>query len=140
MKKEKACGAVVYRWNMDKLEILVIYQKKGFWSLPKGHVEIGENEIKTAYREIFEETGLKVKIDDGFRYVITYSPKKDVLKDVVFFVGEEIGGQLRPQEKEVNEVLWMDYREALNIITYDDVKVVLKRAFEYLVNKKNIGD
>lgn len=140
MRKEKACGAVVYRWNMDELEVLVIYQKKGFWAIPKGHVEGEETEIETAYREIFEETGVKVKIDDGFRYVITYSPKEGVLKDVVFFVGEVIGGQLKPQEQEVNEVLWMDYHKALDIVTYDDVKIVLERAFEYLVNKKNIGD
>lgn len=140
MIKEKSCGAVVYRMNGDKLEILVIHQNKGFWSIPKGHVQGHETEVETAYREILEETGLKVDIDSHFRYVVTYSPKNGVLKDVVLFIGKVIGGSIKPQETEVNEVLWVDYRESLNLVTYDDIKVVLERAFEYLENKKNIGD
>ena len=34
-------------------------------------------------REIREETGLTVTLDTGFRAVVTYSPKPDVMKDVI---------------------------------------------------------
>lgn len=140
MKREMACGAIIYRLNKGKIEFLIVQQKSGFWSLPKGHMEDGETEVATAYREVLEETGLKIKFDEDFRYEISYSPKKDVLKIVTFFIGEIIGGEIKPQKEEIKQILWLGYYESLNILTYDNVKVLLERAFEYLVNEKNIGN
>lgn len=52
----------------DKNEIVLgkraIEPKKGEWALPGGYVEFDENPKKTAAREAFEETGLKVEITD----------------------------------------------------------------------------
>ena len=58
MKKEKSCGAVVYRETGEQIEILLIRHKNGgHWAFPKGHVEKKETEEDTALREIREETG-----------------------------------------------------------------------------------
>jgi len=38
-------------------EVLMIY-RKGWWDLPKGHIESGESPATAAFREIMEETGL----------------------------------------------------------------------------------
>jgi ADP-ribose pyrophosphatase YjhB (NUDIX family) len=35
----------------------------GYWSIPGGHLEVGERTIHAAEREGFEETGFKVKVD-----------------------------------------------------------------------------
>ena len=60
MRYEKSCGAVVFRkeagWNV----LLIRHIKGRHISFPKGHVEQGETESKTAEREVFEETGLEV--------------------------------------------------------------------------------
>ena len=37
------------------------YYDSGFWGFPKGHMEEGESPLKAAEREVFEETGFKVK-------------------------------------------------------------------------------
>jgi 8-oxo-dGTP diphosphatase len=34
----------------------------GYWSIPGGHVELGEKTKRAAEREGFEETGFKVKV------------------------------------------------------------------------------
>jgi ADP-ribose pyrophosphatase YjhB (NUDIX family) len=34
----------------------------GFWSIPGGHLELGERTVHAAEREGFEETGFKVKV------------------------------------------------------------------------------
>jgi len=59
-KREKSCGAIVYRRESGNVLYLIIQQKSRHWSFPKGHVERGESEKETALREIREETGLCV--------------------------------------------------------------------------------
>ena len=80
MKKEKSCGAIVYRQRDSWVEVLLIRHKNGgHWAFPKGHVEKQETEEETALREIREETGLTVKLNTAFRHMVTYSPKPGVL-------------------------------------------------------------
>lgn len=132
ISKEKSCGAVVYRKESD-VEFLILQHKKGHYSFPKGHVEDDETEVETAIREIKEETNLDVLIDDNFRFVSSYYPKFNVLKDVVFFVGEAKSFDIVVQEKEVSNARWYTYEEAFNLITYDRDKELLKEAYKYLL-------
>ena len=66
--KEKACGAVIYKYEEDELKFLLIKQTNDVWGFSKGHVEGNEEEIETALREIKEETNLDVEVDTNFRW------------------------------------------------------------------------
>lgn len=59
-----SCGALVYRNNAGKIQVLLVKQAGNHpgWGIPKGHMESGENYIKTACREVFEETGIQIKV------------------------------------------------------------------------------
>ena len=70
--------------------------------MPNGHVELNETEEETVLREVFEETGISSYIIDGFRKMITYSPEENVIKDVIFFVGEATDDKITPQISEVS--------------------------------------
>lgn len=135
MKKEKSCGAIVYRYNQGDLYILMIQMNLGHWSFPKGHVEGEESEVQTAMREVKEETNIDVLIDPSFREVTTYSPFQDVMKDVVYFVGTPISNNLQKQEEEVSDVMWVHYEDALNIVTYDSDRNILENAINYIKKK-----
>lgn len=128
MKYEKSCGAIV----LDGGKILVIQQAEGHWGFPKGHVEAGETEVQTAIREIKEETNYDVEVNENFRYVETYSPKEGVEKDIVFFVAKKVAGDMRPQEEEVQNILWLTYEETLERLTYENSKEILKKAWKDL--------
>ena len=128
MKYEKSCGAIV----LDGGKILVIQQAEGHWGFPKGHVEAGETEVQTAIREIKEETNYDVEVNENFRYVETYSPKEGVEKDVIFFVAKKVAGDMRPQEEEVQNILWLTYEETLERLTYENSKEILKKAWKDL--------
>lgn len=87
MMHEKSCGAIVYRKSHGNIEILLIkHVNSGHWSFPKGHVEGTETEVETAKREIKEETAIDVLIDPTFRETVSYFPKRDTQKTVVYFI------------------------------------------------------
>ena len=133
MKQEKSCGAVVTRKVGEEIEILLIRHKNGgHWAFPKGHVENDETETETALREIWEETGLKVALDTGFRRVVTFSPKPGVMKDVVYFAAEaQPGDGVKAQEEELLDIRWEKPENALERITYDNDKETLRAFLSY---------
>ena len=56
----EAAGGVVVNSNKERLFI----HRFGRWDLPKGKLEKGESPAEAALREVYEETGLKIKIND----------------------------------------------------------------------------
>ena len=136
MKYEKSCGSVIYKFENKSIYILLIKHNKGHWSFPKGHMETGETEYQTAIREVKEETNLDIKIYDGFRYVTTYSPKENVMKDVVYFLSTPINSEIKLQLEEVQKIEWVSEKEAKNIITYEEDIKILDEALNFIKTKK----
>lgn len=129
MLHEKSCGAIVYRKYHGNTEILLIkHLNSGHWSFPKGHVEADESELDTARREIKEETNIDVIIDPTFRETVTYSPKKDTMKVVVYFLAKARNVDICPQAEEIAEVRWVDISYACNILSYENDKTIVAKA------------
>jgi predicted NUDIX family NTP pyrophosphohydrolase len=67
MRKVSA-GLLLYRRSVAGLEVLLVHpggpywakHDLGVWSIPKGEVEAGEDEMQAALREFVEETGFAV--------------------------------------------------------------------------------
>ena len=133
MRREKSCGALVYHYEGDTLMLLLLrHRHGGHWAFPKGHVEAGETEEQTAHREIFEETGVKVRLREGFRNAVEYYPKPGVKKQVVYFLGEALTTELVRQEEEISELQWTPITEALRAVTFKNDRTLITRAMEYL--------
>lgn len=132
MEKEKSCGAVLFREENGQRLYLVLHSTLGHWTLCKGHVEGRETEHETAVREIREETGLKVTFVDGFRHVITYAPRPDCEKDVVFFLARTGNGPITCQPEEVAEAMFLPLRDALDRLTHASDRETLGAAEAFL--------
>ena len=133
MTLEKSCGALVFRRFHGNTELLLIkHANGGHWSFPKGHVEAGETEIETAMREIKEETGIDVIIDPSFREVISYSPKKDTQKDVIYFIARAQNYDYTPQVEEISQIKWVEINRAHTVLTYDNDKQLVNKAKQVL--------
>ncbi len=129
MLHEKSCGAIVYRRFHGNIEILLIkHINSGHWSFPKGHVEGDETELETARREIKEETGLDVILDQTFRETVTYSPKRDTQKVVVYFLALARNYDYVPQEEEIADIRWVDIVHATRLLTYENDKTIVNKA------------
>ena len=125
---EKSCGAVVFYNGKSNTRILLVKNNNGrYWSFPKGHIEIGETEKETAVREIKEETSLEVEIKDGFREVSDYCPFGKIRKHVVFFLAQAFTDNVRIQEEEIAEYVWVDLQQARKLYSYDnDLRIINK--------------
>ncbi len=135
MQHEKSCGAIVYRKFHGNIELLLIKnQNGGHWSFPKGHVEGTETEEETAVREIMEETGIQVALDTSFRHVITYAPKKETTKDVIYFLARALTYDYTPQEEEIAQIKWVEINHATSILSYDNDRQLVTLAKEQIKN------
>lgn len=129
MQNEKSCGAIVYRKFHGNTEILLIkHINSGHWSFPKGHMEGDETEVETAMREIKEETGIDVIIDPTFRETVTFSPRKDTQKVVVYFIAKARKSDFTPQEDEIAEIKWVEIGRACSVLAYENDKSIVNKA------------
>ncbi len=134
ISNEISCGIVVFH----NKEFLILHYEEGHWDLPKGHVENNETHEETALRETKEETGLDIKIIPGFKEQISYSFEQDnkiINKKVYFFVGKSNTKTVRLSDEHIGYE-WLKYEEALNKVTYDTARRILKKAHEFLVKHK----
>lgn len=124
---EKACGGIIIK----NKKVLMIRQTKGFIGFPKGHVEKKETEIETAIREIEEETNIKAQLDENKRYTIYYSPKPNIEKEVVYFLGKVLDDKNpKPQQGETEEVLWVDIDKVEDNLSFDNIKEMWQKVLK----------
>ncbi len=134
MLHEKSCGAIVYRKYHGNTEILLIkHVNSGHWSFPKGHVEGNETETETAKREILEETGIEVNLDPTFREIVSYSPRKDTQKIVVYFIAKAKNTDFVPQEEEIAEIKWVEIGRAGQVLAYENDRSIVNKAKKFII-------
>ena len=118
----QSAGGVVINTNG---EILVVNQKGTSWSLPKGHVEKGEDFLTAAKREIYEESGitkLEYISDLGSyqRYKIhdQGGEDKSELKTIHMFLFKTSESKLNPKDPENPEARWVKKEEVAKLLTH----------------------
>lgn len=125
----RACGAVVFRRALCRLQYLLIRQHDGVWGFPKGHVDGSESEQETALREVREETGLAVRLLPEFRHVVMYRIPSGAQKQVTLFLAApEHPARVRRQEAEIADSAWLGFRRARRRLTYSNTREVLDLA------------
>ncbi len=115
-------GAIVHRGGKDSPEILMIRGRKG-WGFPKGQLEEGETLQQTAIREVKEETGITILIEENFSYT-TPSGKPDEKRNITYFLGKALSNEISPQYSEVKNAEWVraeDVEERLQFV--EDIPV-----------------
>ena len=138
MEYVTSCGFVPYREVGEERQYLIIHSHNGDCGFPKGHMEQGETEHETAIRELKEETNMEVQIIDGFRRQIEYPlpNRENVIKRSVYFLGKCVEGELVCQECEVAEAAFVLFEQALEALTFEETKAILRDADAFLRSKK----
>ncbi|MUV57924.1 8-oxo-dGTP pyrophosphatase MutT, NUDIX family [Halogeometricum rufum] len=130
-----SAGAILFRDTRGRREYLLLKSRPGDWEFPKGGVEGKEELQQTAIREVKEEAGIKeFRLVDGFREDYDYvfeANGKTIHKTVHLFIARsfEASAELSTEHRDLQ---WRDYEQALNTITQDGPRNILKKAHEYL--------
>ncbi|MBL6833034.1 MAG: NUDIX domain-containing protein [Candidatus Actinomarina sp.] len=135
-KVDFAAGGIVFYNNF----IVIVKNKRhgedsdnSFWGYPKGHLEDGEKPSDAALREVYEETGFKVKLANDTpiaesRYEITLE-NEVINKTVWFYEMEVIKAFDKEPDNEIDELAVLGYEDALKLLTFEEDKKILKYVF-----------
>lgn len=111
----RSCGAILYRRDRNLIRYLLLFQRGSHtWSFPKGHMELGETEEDTAFREVMEEVGMSIHLCPGFKGEATY-PVGVGQKTVVLFLAEAPRSPIL-RSQEVLTTRWISLREAEKLL------------------------
>lgn len=134
-EREVSAGGIIFRRQPDRsARFLLIRDPYEHWGFPKGHLEGEETPAEAAQRESSEETGLDdlrlhgpIRIIDWhFRFRGRY-----IHKFCHFFLFESPAADVIPQlEEGITDFRWLSLDEALDMLSYDNARGVLKRAGE----------
>ncbi|WP_285030327.1 NUDIX hydrolase [Mycolicibacterium sp. lyk4-40-TYG-92] len=104
------------------------------WSLPKGHIELGETAEQTAIREVAEETGLQGSVLAALGSIDYWfvTEGRRVHKTVHHYLMRFLGGELSDDDVEVTEVAWVPLRELPSRLAYADERKLAEVAGELI--------
>lgn len=122
MKETFTGGGVVLN---SKGEVLVVSQHGNSWSLPKGHIDPGEDARAAAAREIEEESGITdleyIKDLGSYqRNKIGIDGKDDAseLKTIIMFLYKTPQMNLAPQDPDNPEARWVEPAHVSVLLTH----------------------
>ena len=107
----------------------------GKWNFPAGHLEEGEKIYDGAIREIFEETGCKVRLTNVLPIINT--ELEDVNFILINFVAELVEEDIKFNKEEILDVKWIDKKdiEEMDYNSLRDEKLI-KRTLEIFEENK----
>ncbi|MFD7655743.1 NUDIX domain-containing protein [Actinosynnema sp. NPDC059797] len=116
----RAAGAVLWREG----SVAVVHRPRyDDWSLPKGKLDPGETVPAAAVREVWEETGFRSVLGRHLcrvSYEVAAGPKV-----VDYFGARAASGAFSPND-EVDELRWVPFEEASDLVSHDTDRAVLK--------------
>jgi 8-oxo-dGTP pyrophosphatase MutT (NUDIX family) len=131
--REYTAGGVVFRHTPDdRIQILMIQDRLGRWTIPKGHVEEGESLEQTAVREVAEETGLThLRLGEKLDKLHFFYRKegKLIFMTTYVFLMEALGDSdnIIPEDSEgIVDAKWFDQDKALGLIEYRDTEKLFR--------------
>ncbi|MBI1974351.1 MAG: NUDIX domain-containing protein [Candidatus Zambryskibacteria bacterium] len=123
IKETKSAGGVVVN---SEGKVLVVNQKGDSWSLPKGHIDMREDAITAAKREVYEESGISdlkliKELGSYQRYRIGkggVGDDKTEVKIIIMFLFTTLENAIHPIDPENPEAKWVPREKVAALLTH----------------------
>jgi len=131
MKKRHSAGGVV---TNPEGKVLVVSQHGRSWSLPKGHIDPGEDALDAAKREIYEESGISKlhlvrELGTYERYKIGLKSKEDrgEVKVITMFLFRTTQIETNPIDPKNPEAIWVARSKVARLLTHKKDREFFKK-------------
>lgn len=131
----RAAGGVLWRSAGSDLagetavEVALVHRPRyDDWTLPKGKLSPGESDIEGAIREVWEETGFRVRLGRALGEVryskqTNWGPRPKLVR---YWAMHTEGGSFIPNN-EVDELRWVSLGEAHDLLSFDRDREILDK-------------
>jgi 8-oxo-dGTP pyrophosphatase MutT (NUDIX family) len=130
MIQTETAGGIVLN---SKGLVLVVNQNGTSWSLPKGHIEKGENKLAAARREIYEESGItdlsfvkELGTYQRYKIGIDGNDDKSELKTIHMFLFTTNQIELVPVDPDNPEARWVEKEKVVELLMHPKDKEFFK--------------
>ncbi|MEP7036210.1 MAG: NUDIX hydrolase [Actinomycetota bacterium] len=117
----QAAGALPWRRRSAQLEVALVHRPRyDDWSWPKGKLDPGEEWPVAAAREVWEETGFRVRLGrplPSAQYPVLDRGGRPANKHVRYWAAEVMGGD-GTLVNEIDEIVWLDVAAATARLSY----------------------
>lgn len=118
-------GAVPFRWNGDKLEVLLITNSAGTrWQVPKGWVDAGMTPQEAGAQEAWEEAGVRGKVHPHSIGFWTYR-KRGLSHRVELFPMHVSSVADKFPEQDERARMWRPLEEAMAKIADENLRLLV---------------
>ena len=141
MPIKRLAGAVVYAEHDGEFYLALVHDIFGHWTLSKGKIEEGETVEDGAKREIKEEMGLDITLEDDLgmnEYVASQPDVGKIRKQVTYFLARSDYQALELENKGgLDDAQWFKVSDILELNFYEDILPIVTKAITLLVGKNS---
>ena len=140
MPIEKLGGAVVYAHNENGVELALVHDIFGYWTLSKGHIKPDEDTEAGARREIKEELNLDIKVKSPLgqnEYIASDPENGKIRKQVTYFLAEAQNPRdlkLGQEKGGLSDAKWFPLAAIGDLKMYDDILPIVTKAIKFLLD------
>lgn len=135
-------GSVVYAFHEGELYFALVHDVFGHWTLSKGKIEAGEDSMQGTVREIKEEMGIDIVLEEELasnEYIASHPEEGKIRKQVKYFLGK---AEYKPltlgTSGGLTDAKWFNVKEILGLNFYNDILPIVTKAIQILLKKQGM--
>ncbi len=140
MPIKKLVGAVVYTKKDGNIYLAFVHDVFGRWTLSKGKIEPNEELKDGAIRELKEEIGVDVVIEEELQsneYVANHPEEGKIRKQVIYFLAKSEMKDLKLGDSGgLDDAKWFKLQDIEGLNFYNDILPIITKAITIISSKK----
>jgi N utilization substance protein B len=139
MPIKQLAGAVVYSIEDGNIYFAFVHDVFGRWTLSKGKIQPDEDPKVGAVREIKDEMGVDITIEDELlknEYIANHPEEGKIRKQVVYFLARAERKDLKLGDSGgLDDAKWFKLQDIQNLNFYNDILPIITKAITIISSK-----